>query len=492
MINEIKYMKKAFIYTGFTMFMLMLTVSCGKDFLNEPPRTVTIDDLIQNPEDGAPRLTGAVYSKLYDWDVSTFSWIGISSITSDDAEKGSELGDAGTDKDLLDSWNFTASSFSFNEQWIGLYDGIGRAAYALQYINDMELPQGEKDRYIAECKLLRAYFYFCLVRIYGGVPKVDKVLQSQEDIATASVRASEAEIYAFIEADCNEAMAKLPSTIPAEENGRVSKWAATALLAKAYLYQKKWAAAKTMCDQIIASGQFALLDDYAQIWREVGEFSSESIWEVNAIATGPTPKGVQQYSSVQDIRPRGWGFNVPSLDLVNAYEPNDVRKDATIMFRGQTLWDGVIYNTTAPNERYNYKAYASPTMETYGGSPDQSNKNLRIFRYGEILLIKAEAEMELNNLTPAKDALNLIRERAGLGNTTATTQAELRDAIYKERRLEMAFEHDRTFDLRRTGRAGAVLRALGKNYVDGKNDLFPIPQIQIDRSNGALTQNPGY
>jgi len=306
------------------------------------------------------------------------------------------------------------------------------------------------------------------------------------------VRVSEAEIYAFIEADCNEAMAKLPSTIPTEENGRVSKWAAIALLAKANLYQKKWAAAKTMCDQIINSGQFALLDDYAQIWREVGEFSAESIWEVNAIATGPTPKGVQQYSSVQDIRPRGWGFNVPTLDLVNAYEPNDVRKDATIMFRGQTLWDGVIFQATAPNERYNYKSYASPIMETYSGNQDQSNKNLRIFRYGEILLIKAETEMELNNLDPAKEALNQIRKRAGLANTTATTKEELKEVIYKERRLEMAFEHDRTFDLRRTGRAGVVLRAQGKNYVDGKNDLFPIPQIQIDRSNGALIQNPGY
>ena len=162
------------------------------------------------------------------------------------------------------------------------------------------------------------------------------------------------------------------------------------------------------------------------------------------------------------------------------------------MFRGQTLWDGEVFNTSAPNERYNYKAYASRTMETYSGDQDQSNKNLRIFRYGEILLIKAEVENELNNITEAQTALNLIRKRAGLGNTTAATQADLRLAIYNERRVEMALEHDRTFDLRRTGRAGAVLRALGKNYVDGKHDLFPIPQIQIDRSGGKLVQNPGY
>ena len=106
--------------------------------------------------------------------------------------------------------------------------------------------------------------------------------------------------------------------------------------------------------------------------------------------------------------------------------------------------------------------------------------------------IKAEVENELNNPDAARDALNQLRNRAGLANTTAVTKDEIREAIYKERRVEMAFEHDRTFDLRRTGRAGVVLRALGKNYIDGKHELFPIPQIQIDRSNGIMVQNPGY
>ena len=210
----------------------MIVFSCGKNFLNEPPRTVTIDDLLNNPQDGAQRLTAAVYNKLYDWDVHTFSWIGISSITSDDADKGSIDGDAGTDKHLLDSWTFDANSFSFNESWQGNFDGIGRIAYGLKYIADMDLPQAEKDRYIGEMKMLRAYFYWNLVRMFGGVPKIDRVLATKEDIATGSVRASAAEIYAFIEADCQEAIAKLPATIPSEELGRVSKYTAYALLAK--------------------------------------------------------------------------------------------------------------------------------------------------------------------------------------------------------------------------------------------------------------------
>jgi hypothetical protein len=134
----------------------------------------------------------------------------------------------------------------------------------------------------------------------------------------------------------------------------------------------------------------------------------------------------------------------------------------------------------------------SKTKETFNGDDWNSNKNLRILRYGEVLLIKAEAENELGNTAPAQAALNQIRNRAGLPNTTAATQTELRNAIYKERRVEMAFEHDRMFDLQRTGRAGQVLRALGKPYIDGKHELFPIPQHEIDLSNGKLLQNNGY
>ncbi len=106
--------------------------------------------------------------------------------------------------------------------------------------------------------------------------------------------------------------------------------------------------------------------------------------------------------------------------------------------------------------------------------------------------MKAEVENELGNILPAQQALNSIRNRAGLASTTAATTDELRNAIYDERRVEMAFEHDRMFDLQRTGRAGEVLRALGKPYIDGKHDVFPIPQIEINLSNGKLLQNPGY
>jgi hypothetical protein len=491
--------KKAIKKTSLNSFCKMLVVffvafcflSCGKNFLEEKPRTVSLQDLLSS-SNGGERMIAAVYNKLYDFGEHSFSWIGITSITSDDAEKGSDPGDAGTDKDQLDNWTFTPSAISFSEIWLNNFQGIGRATYALKYLPDMNTPN--KERYIGEAKMLRAYFYWNLVRSFGGVPIINKVLESETDIETATNRATANEVYAYIESDLTDAISKLPMIVPAAENGRVSKGAAQALLAKVYLYQKKWGQSKAMCDMIIASHQYSLISNYSLIWREAGEFSAESIWEVNAIGTTPN-LGINGYFLVQAPRGAnglGWGFNTPSQDLVNAYEAGDVRKAATIMFAGQTLWDGFQVSPLASNPRYNYKSYVSKTQESFNGDDVQTNKNLRIIRFGELLLIKAEAENELGNILPAQQALDSIRHRAGLASTTANTQDNLRNAIYKERRVEMAFEHDRMFDLQRTGRAGVILRALGKPYVDAVNKVFPIPQIEINLSNGKLLQNPGY
>lgn len=477
------------------LFLGMAILSCQKSFLEEPSRVVTINDLINNPQDGSQRIIGAVYNRLFDWETHSFSWIGVSSITSDEADKGSTPGDGGADKIEMETWTLSPTNLSFNEVWEGNFEGVGRACYAIEFIGKMDLPEAEKSRYIGEAHFLRAYYYWNLVRCFGGVPKIDRVLASQADIESASTRASEAEIYALIESDLLAAAAVLPTTVPSSEAGRPSRGSAEAFLAKMYLYRKDWAASKAMCDRVIGSGLYSLLPDYAKIWREAGEFSSESLWEINCVATNP-PKGITGYTEVQGMRGSGdgdfgWGFNVPSQDLINSYEPGDKRKDATVLVSGSTLWDGYVTSSTLPNPYYNYKAYVSRTSESYFDR-GQSNKNLRVLRYGDLLLIKAEVENELGDTTAAKAALNQVRVRAGLQPVNAGSQANLRELIYKERKVELAMEHDRTFDLRRTGRAGAVLRALGKNYVDGKHDLFPIPQRQIDLSGGKLTQNPMY
>ena len=143
------------------------------------------------------------------------------------------------------------------------------------------------------------------------------------------------------------------------------------------------------------------------------------------------------------------------------------------------------------NPRYNYKAYVSKNQEI-NYDDWSSGKNIRILRFGEILLINAEAANELDQPGPAKISLNKVRNRAGLADTGASSKDDIRNAVWKERRVELAMEHDRFFDLVRQGRAGVVLRAHGKNFIDGVHEHFPIPQSQILLSGGQIKQNPGY
>jgi len=216
---------------------------------------------------------------------------------------------------------------------------------------------------------------------------------------------------------------------------------------------------------------------------------------VNCKGTDPQ-KGIIGYFVVQaprsGARGLGWGFNTPTKDLMDAYEAGDLRKDATIITSGQTLWDGWETDPKHANKYYNYKAYVSRIAESWGKGDNETTKNLRVIRFAEVLLMAAEAENELGNTSNACQLLNLVRKRAGLQDFTSSDNKEVREKIWQERRVELAFEHDRTFDLRRQGRIGEVMRAHGKPFVDGKHELFPIPQRQIDLGEGKLLQNPGY
>lgn len=469
--------------------MLIAFVACNdKDFLDVQPSVETTEQALSSPT-AATELVNAIYNKLLDWDISSFSWIGITTISSDNADKGSDPGDAGTDKDQLDALAFSGTTISFNETWQSHYQGISRANQALKFLPELDIDSELKNRLIGESKFLRGLFYFRLTQMFGGVPLIKNVpdIQNQDDINSANTRASLDEVRAFIIADLTEAAANLPVSYGGDDLGRATKGAALTLLAKVNMYQNNWAEVLSLTQQVMGLG-YSLTPEYSHIWREIGENNEESIFEIQA--RGETPnKGVQGYSVTQGARGAGgwgWGFNTPTEDLVNAYEAGDIRKDATIIFRGETLWDNFLVATTVSNPRYNEKAYVSKTDETFNGNDWESNKNVRILRYAEVLLMNAEAALEVGG--DAATPLNLVRKRAGLGNATLVDKM----AVWKERRLELAFEHDRYFDLVRQGRAGEVLRAHGKNFVDGKHELFPIPQAQIELSGGLLIQNPGY
>ncbi len=484
-------MMKNFIKYSCLTFLFVVAFACEQDLdvkLNDKQTEI---EILSN-SDNAIRLINGVYNKNLDFDMNAFSWIGLTSITSDDADKGSTPGDVGADKDKLDDLTFNSSSFSITEVWKSRYQGIGRANKAIFYLDKINIDVALKNRLIGEAKFLRALWYFDLVRTFGGVPIVvsEVNINDIEQVnAVVNTRKTKQQTYNQIELDLQDAINSLPlkSQYSTLDLGRASKGSAQGLLAKVYLYQQKWQQAFDMSGLVIASGEYNLMANYEDVWRNVGENKSESVFEVQATIEN----GLDKFSYVQAPRGTpdlGWGFNTPSLSLANAYEAGDLRKAATIMFIPNTLWDGLVLTNTINNPRYNYKSYQSATAEPWNGNRDVTAKNLRVLKYSDILLIRAEAAFNIGNLPDALVQINKIRIRAGL--TAALTISQ--QLIWKERRLEMAMEQDRWFDLIRTGQAATSMALDGKTFVVGKHEVFPIPQEQIIATGGLLTQNNGY
>lgn len=459
-------------------FAFAVLVGCD-DFLDVDSReNVTEEDSNQNFE--PVQFVNGIYGMMTSWDYA-FSYLGITEIISDNADKGSSPGDPGGDKGLLDGLTFTATAGSIEAMWTNWYKAIGRATYSINYTENYGLTDvAYKNRLIGEAKFLRAYHYFFLVRAFGDVP-----LQHVDLI----VRAPKAQVYDFIEQDLLDAIQVLPekSEYAQADLGRATKGAAQALLAKVYLYQKDWQNAFDYADDVITSGEYSLEPDYAQLWRANTENGVESIFEVQARGVA-LAHGVQQYSETQGARGPsgwGWGFNTPSQNLLDAYnaEGDAIRRDATIIFRGETMYDGRVVSNAVENPMYNEKAYSSANAGAGDG-----DKNIRVLRLAEIYLIHAEAANELNNQSVALASLKRVRDRVNLGEITTTDQTQLRNLIWKERRLELAFEHDRWFDLIRTGQAAQAMQANGKPFIVGKHELFPIPNAQLIQT-PAMGQN---
>jgi len=470
----------------FVSITMLLLVSCGDDFLNVNSREqVAVEDRDEtySPEDF---VTG-VYGNFTDYDYA-FAWLGITEMISDNANKGSVSTDTGVDKRKLDNFTFTSASISVKAMWERWYKTIGRASYAIDYTKSFEMTdQALKNRLIGESRFLRALSYFYLVRYFGDIP-----LQ-HVDIAA---RAPKEDVYAFIIADLDSALTALPlkSEYAPDDLGRVTKGAAQTLMAKVYLERENWEEALNYANMVINSGEYSLEPNYEDIWKESHENGVESIFEIQARGKAPA-HGVQQYSTTQGVRGPGgwgWGFNVPSEGLIAAYEAegDSVRKNTTIIFPGETLFDGHEISPNIVNRGYNQKAYSSASLGAGDG-----DKNIRVLRYAEVLLIKAEAANELGRTDEALTALNKVRKRVNLYPVNFSDQAALRKAIWKERRLELAFEHDRWFDLLRTGQAAEAIQSSTNDKARANFDehftLFPIPVDQL-RKTPEMEQNPGY
>jgi starch-binding outer membrane protein, SusD/RagB family len=486
--------------------------SCEEKFLDVKVQGGETVDLDPNL---APKLVTGVYNSLTqgdcfgNGDVSGWAFISVTCTISDDADKGSTASDQAVPIGDIDNFTTTSTNKFCETIWSGHYNGVGAANQALGQLAKSTLIQPTQLKiYQAEVKFLRGYLYFNLVRMFGDVPLVLRVPTDLIDAGNDPsfvTRAPKAVVYDSIARDLQFAIDNLPVRAQAIA-GHVTKGAAQTLLAKVYLYQKQWAKSQALTDAVIASNQYSLVSDYATIWRQAGDNSIESIFEIESgkfnnanfqvdnyvVSQGPRVGGLGGWDDL------GYGFNDPTPDLISTYEPNDRRKNATIIFidnsgthKGTVLWDGrrIPSSDSVQNLYYNYKAYTSVAKESFANPNDKNRpKNIHILRYADVLLMNAEAALQTGSGDPI-GKVNLIRIRAGLPVKGSVTI----DDVWKERRLEFAMEHDRFWDLVRQGRAGQVMRASGKtNFVDGKHELLPVPNSQIILSGNKLTQNPGY
>jgi hypothetical protein len=497
------------ILTGMILFS-----GCKKDFLDRDPQGQYTQDTYPYPGGSGPYDTYlfGIYSELRSFNVHSQSFIAATSIRSDDADKGSTPADGGTNAISMDNFPVLPNNGFVNTIWVGYFSLINKANIALDQVRnnkDIVATPEVKAQSEAEARFLRAYAYFNLVRYFGRVPIVDSVFTNAAAQSNVAQNTPE-QVYAFIETDLIYAAANLPLSWEARFVGRITKGAANGLLAKVYLTQRKWAPAFAAAGQVINSGVYDLSTSYDRIFREEGENSKESVFEVQATATAaiPSANGVQ-YAQIQGVRGSGawdlgWGWNTPSVQLDAAYETGDPRKNRTILYTStatatfQSIY-GEALPVGLPNPRYNNKVYSNPAIRASIGNRFGYWMNVRLLRYADVVLMYAEAANETGNTAEALAKLEMVRARARAGNNTilpavtTTDQALLRDAIRRERRVELAMEHDRFWDIVRWGIAQSVLHAAGKtNFSDARDVLLPIPQTQIDISGGKLTQNPGY
>jgi len=476
--------------------ILLLATACTDVLDRAPQESYTLDNYFQDAEQ-ATQATNAIYSQMRDRETHVFSYIGMTDIVSDDADKGSTAND-GFFLQEVDDFTLTATNVAPASVWSGYYTGIFRANLAIERIPLVpEMDENLRKRLIGEAKFLRGYFYFNLVRWFGDLPLVTEPFPSEFAIP----RSPKSAVYEQIISDLEDAIAVLPtkSGYAAKDLGRATQGAAKGLLAKVYLTVQNWPEAERLALEVINSGQYGLYPSYAGLFRKEGENAVESLFEVQTAAY-ETGGGGSQYNEVQGVRgdPNlGWGFNRPSNDLLTAYESGDPRREETILYVGEVLPDGSDIVQDNPNivgERYNQKAW----VPEHTGGNDNGPGNIRILRYADILLIAAEALNENGKTAMALPYINEVRERARSGsasvlpNLTLTDPALLRQAIWRERRVELALEQHRWFDLVRQQRAATVMQNVGKNFVAGQHELFPIPQGEIDLSQNALIQNPGY
>ena len=501
--NSIK--KLAFVVAFLT------TLSCSDFVDNEINGQQNIDNFYSN-EDEAERAILGCYASLspQDWWQMDFYRL-IGDVCSDDALKGNSLqGDQRAFGDFA-NFNINSNNTWVETQWRFCYQGIFRCNLTIKNLPSAPIDPNNINLYIAEAKFLRAIFYFDLINSFGGVPLILTPLTANE--ANLS-RATQSQVWAQIEKDLLEASEFLLNKSAQDANniGRATRGAALSYLAKAYLYQNKFPQAQQYANQVIQSGQYNLNADFANVWNINNKNSIESIFEIQHSYNDLVDSGSALPVVTRSRSDGGWGFATPSSNLDN-FMGNDPRRVHTIIRHGEPVGtDFSSYDTNLSENmsgRINKKYYIPIANRPANETHKRSALNHILFRYADLLLMHAEAAYHNGDEATARISLNQVRARVNLPALNSSGNQLLND-IYKERRLELALEGHRYYDLKRTGRLATAIadfrnynlnistdlydagNTQGQFFNPGIHTLFPIPITEIDLSNGLIVQNPGY
>lgn len=494
---------------SYILIILFGILGCSDILDKQPLALIDVGSAYVTESDAARAITAAYHPLTgNNWCCGVYGnggymhWV-LGNVASDDTEKGGESGSDQLYAQQVSLFNIPSDNDATRFAWENQYIGVRRANLVLDNVVNIDMDSGLKNRFLAEAKFLRAWYYFNLVKTFGDVPLV---LNAELETYNLT-RTSKQEIYNQIIKDLEEAIAVLPTAgeYAASERGRATKGAAQAYLGKVYLYLDNFQRAEELFGEVINSGVYSL-GNYATMFLREGETSPEHIFQVQFLNDqGPMPAN-NQLNIVFGSRARnGWGFNLPTQDFVDAFEAGDPRLWHTVYKSGDVMPDGLIANVGNSTTGYLNKKYYVPEYERVGGAL-QAGRDDIYMRLGKVLLWYAEAANENGNTQAALNALNRVRERAREGNPnilpdiTETDQSALREIIWHEQRVEFGQEFERFFELVRQGRAGTVLRAYaekyntakGSGYRDGVNEIFPVPQTEINLAQGRIDQNPGY
>jgi len=444
-----------FLFAGVSLF-----TSCGEDTLDLAPVSAIGENGFYTNTDEVEGGVLAIYDGLQNLPSREFA---LTEMRSDNTETKASEGDWAE----FESFNVLPTNQAIGNYWVDAYNVIFRANRVLENLEVVTIPSF-KTQFEGEAKFGRALGHFKLVRGYGNVPLVDKVI-SQEETDYFDNDTPET-VYTAIIADLRDAANLLPDSMPF---GRATKGAAQGLLAKVLLTRGDYAGAKSLLDEVISSGNYVLLDDYREVFYNEG--NDEILFAIPFLDDDVTES--QDFSFEMTIGGVRSGLNFLTTDLVAAIEPEDEERAAVLI---NPLVNGESAKFLTQSE--NVRLCGNDWIE---------------LRYADILLMQAEAILAGNSETTdatAIGAYNAVRARVGLSTLEADDELT-KDMLLQERRIELAIENHRLYDLVRFGRADEVLSAfasLSGNTYGPTDILLPIPQAQINVSEGLLKQNPGY